>query len=480
MFGIGPNAVNPVVQSVQDSLDLTEQARMLRMQRAWQAYHGDQPRPLRVRQGQPDDNIIANFARVIIDKGVSFLFGQEVTFDLGQDGDEATAGQNAAAQTYLDSVWRANRKMTLLHKLAMNGGICGHAFVKLMPGQLAGGLPRLMLLDPQLTHVETDPDDVETVTGYRVQWTGKDPVTGKPLAKRQLHRPDGQVWQITDQQSLDGGPWLTTGETVWPYAFPAIVDCQNLPCAGEVWGISDLEDDIRGIQGSVNFVASNIGRILRFHSHPKTWGSGFSAAQLDVAIDQTIVLPNTDAKLANLEMASDLQSSLDFFRALRQALYEIARVPEIATGTLNALGQISGVALKVLYAPLVEKTETKRQTYGDLLVELNRRILAMAGHGDQVQTAIHWPNLIPGDEMTEAQTALLYKQIGVSDDTLMQQLGFDPDAEKAKSAEEAKAAMALLPPAAPGQPAAQAPGVPPGKLLTTLETGMDRSAIRPT
>lgn len=445
-------AINPVTQSVQDAINLNEQARLLRMTRAWQAYHGDQPKPLRVRQGQPDDNIIANFARVIVDKGISFLFGRPVTF----------AVEDAGAQAYLDQLWLANRQATHLQKLAMHGGICGHAFVRILP-KAYGTLPRLLLLDPQLVHIDTDPDDIETVTGYRIQWTGTDPRTGKPLAKRQLHRPQGRGWSIIDQQSpASSSGWVTTGETAWPYPFPAIVDCQNLPCAGETWGISDLEDDVRGLQASINFALSNIGRIIRFHAHPKTWGSGFSAQQLDVAPDQTIVLPSAESELHNLEMQSDLGSSLELYQKLRAALYEIARVPEVATGTLPNLGQLSGVALKVLYAPMTEKTQLKRGTYGDLLTEVNRRCLVIAGMGDHDDIQIHWPDLIPGDDMALAQTALLYKQVGVSNDTLMTRLGFDPDAEDKLSAEE--------------QANTQQMG---DQMLGMFEKGVDRGAIKP-
>jgi hypothetical protein len=44
-----------------------------------------------------------------------------------------------------------------------------------------------------------------------------------------------------------------------------------------------------------------------------------------------------------------------------------------------------------------------------------------------------WPEVIPRDPMAERQAALLDQQLGVSQDTLLQQLGYEPDAERAKS-----------------------------------------------
>jgi hypothetical protein len=356
---------------------------------------------------------------------VSFLFGQDLRFEL----DEVAETE---AEQWLAACWRANRKMTTLQKLALNGAIAGQAFIKIVPSQ---PYPRLVVLDPATVAVTWDPDDLEQVVRYRIQYPAIDPQTGKPITVRQLIVRDGPAWQITDQRSPADSPvWQTVSETAWPYPWPPIVDCQNLPCPNEYWGISDLEDDLLQLNASINFVFSNLARIIRFHAHPKTWGRGFSANQLNVAVDETIVLPSPDASLQNLEMTSDLASSIQLLQRLREALHEIARVPEVATGRLERAGALSGVALQILYQPLIEKTETKRRTYGDLLVELNRRLLALGDYGDDQHTIIHWPALIPGDPESEAKTLLLWQQLGASQDTILQKLGLDPDLERQKRA----------------------------------------------
>ncbi len=173
-------------------------------------------------------------------------------------------------------------------------------------------------------------------------------------------------------------------------------------------------------------------RIVRYHAHPKTWGRGFTANQLNVSVDDTIVLPSPEAELRNLEMQSDLASSIALYQRQREALHEIARIPEVATGKIEHVGQLSGVALQILYRPLVEKTETKRRLYGDLLIELNRRLLALGGFGDGMVTELHWPELVPSDIQGAAQTAVIWQQVGVSQDTILQRLGFDPDLERQK------------------------------------------------
>jgi hypothetical protein len=131
-------------------------------------------------------------------------------------------------------------------------------------------------------------------------------------------------------------------------------------------------------------------------------------------------------------MQSDLGSSIQLYLRLREAFHEIARVPEIATGRVEGVGSLSGVALQILYQPLVEKTQTKRRLYGDLLVETNRRLLAIGGFGNDLMTTLHWPELIPGDPEAEAKTLILWQQLGVSQDTILRRLGLDPATEREK------------------------------------------------
>lgn len=415
--------MNIIEQQVAEALAQEEVDRNARFKRAWERYYGKYPKPLIVRRGQQDDNVIVNFARLIVDKGVSFLFGKDIDFELSET-------EQTPAEDWLGGCWQYNHKATTLHKIALNGALCGHSFIKIVPNQ---PYPRLVVLDPATVTVRWDVNDIEQVDSYIIQYPAQEPRTGKPIVVRQEIERNGQRWHITDQISRSGAVrWETTGESEWLYSWSPIVDCQNLPAPNEFWGISDLEDDVLQLNESINFVLSNIARIIRYHAHPKTWGKGFMANQLKIGVDETIILPSPEAELHNLEMASDLNSSIALYERLREALHEVSRVPEVATGKLDSAGALSGVALQILYQPLLEKTETKRRTYGDMLVELNRRLLEMGGYGADNITVIHWPELLPSDSYQEAQTMLVHQNLGVSNDTILARLGYDPDLEKQK------------------------------------------------
>lgn len=429
---------NAIYESMVDILANEETNRLEQFRRAWKAYGGDLPKPLAVKPGKQDDNIRLNFARLIVDKGVSFLFGKELEFELEE-------GKETPAETWLKGCWSENRKMSLLQKVALNGGVCGHCFIKIqyMPGMK---YPRLINLDPETVTVTLAADDLDHVIDYKIQYPSKDPQTGKPISIRQVIKQDGQFWHITDQVgNTENLSWITTNEQRWTYPWAPIVQCQNLPSPNEFWGVSDIEPDILEINKAINFTVSNFGRILRYHAHPKTWGSGFDAKQLQIAVDETIVLPAAEAQLHNLEMATDLSSSIEFYKRLKEALHETSRIPEVATGKLESTNGISGLALQIMYQPLIEKTETKRLLYGDMLIKLNRRLLELGGFGSYNYIELHWQEMLPEDAKQERETALIDRQLGVSDDTLLTKLGYNPDLEqKKKQANTEQLASELL------------------------------------
>jgi len=422
-----------IAEMVSRQVRIEETARRERMRRAWNAYQGEAAGPLKVKPGDADDNVRVNYARLIVDKGVSFLFGGGVEM-------RTCAEAGSDAQAWLDGFWEANGKAALLHRLAVNGAVCGHAFVKIVGAGSRGAngtapWPRIVVIDPTTVSVAWTPDDWETVVRYDLAWHGMDPDTERPAAFRQViarSRSGKPAWFITDQRSDGDDPrWRTTHTERWPYGWPPIFACQNLPAPNEYWGMSDLEPDVLGVCRAMSFVLSNAARIIRYHAHPKLWGAGFQYSDITFGPDDLTVLPDRDAALHLLEMQSDLSSSLELYGRVKEALHEIARVPELSAGALKALGRVSGVALRLLYQPLMEKTQTKRTLYGGMLAELSRRVLEMGGFGSEVGVELEWPPVTPTDPLEEARTALAYRQLGLSGAASLRRLGVTEREEEA-------------------------------------------------
>lgn len=411
-------------------------------QLAWKAYRGELEDPLKVDKAQPNDNVRINRCSPIADKGVSFLFGQVLKIECGE-------------QDELDSFWGDDDdKMTMLAKIAMNGAVCGQPFVKLIPSPDPKTPPRMVILDPMLLRIITLPDDCELHIAYIIEYPVNADLQKRQIIARVDPRNDlyalgekdlEDTWTITNySRKGDQGVWQQDGTPEeWNYPFPPVFTCQNLPNPNEPWGTPDLTQDLIGMNKVLNFMLSNISRIIKYHGHPKTWAKGIRAAQLQVAVDQTLVLESPDAQLNVITPMENFSGLLSVVADLRSDMDEQSRVPAVALGRMTDMpkGNISGVALQLLFQPLLEKTVLKQRLYGKLIREVSRAALVLMGAISVEEYAdypinLHWQTLLPVDDLAAAQTAMLLQQLGVSNSTLIQQLGYNPEDEAKKSIEE--------------------------------------------
>lgn len=424
-------------EQVNERAKLDEQQRLRKIQKAWDAYYGDHKKPLKVKPGKPDDNVIINYIRLAVNVKVAFLFGEpekEIRFSTDMD-DGATTKQ----EEWLRQTWAANRKLTTLTKVGLNGAMAGSTFMKVMRPPAGWEYPRVIALDPAIVTPTWDPADIDRVVKWEIRFEGHDPETGKAMQWYQVMTPAGNGWRIVDKRRPLGKVitrWETTGETLWPFSWAPVHYCQNLVDPNVWWGMADVEPDVIGLNDSINFIVSNISRILRYHAHPKTWGKGFKADQLKIGPDETIALENPEAELHNLEMVSDLTSSIEFYQAVRKALREVTTVPEVALGGIEDASRVSSLALKVLYGPLLMQTGQKRTTYGEMLNELNMHLLELGGQGSGIEVRCRWPFMLPEDPQQEAQTLVLDQQLGASKESTLRKRGYDPKVEADRRADE--------------------------------------------
>ena len=442
------------------------------MGKAWDAYVGKFADPLKTEKDEINKNVKPNKCAPIVKKGVSFLFNETLKIE------------TAANQDFTDGVWGDDdEKMTMLAKIGTNGGVFGQVFLKLIPAQGDMDSPRIVNLDPRIVRIVSDPEDCDLHLAYVIEY----PKTSD-MEKRQIIArvdPDSDLsitgdydledtWTITNYTKKGSASyWSQVGEVEdWPYPFAPIFTWQNLPCPNESWGEADLTDDIIHMNKVLNFTMSNISAILYWHAHPKTWGKGFKASQMSVAVNETLVIEAPDGTLQNLEMHTDLSSSRNFAEDVMARMNEQSRIPGIALGTNEPKGNISGIALKQYYQPILEKTTLKQRTYGKGIREVTRAALVVgskiaATAYEDYEVKLHWQPILPTDDLAAAQEALILKQIGVSDDTIMSGLGLNPDDEAKKSAVEDQKKMVAysrgqgmppmqpaplgMPPQAPGQ-----------------------------
>src|SRR5260221_36491 len=440
------------------------------MGKAWDAYEGKFADPPKTEKDEINKNVKPNKIAPIVDKGVSFLFGKDLKIEI-QDTE------------FIEELWRDDdEKMTLLAKIAINGGFTGQPFLKLIPAQGDMDAPRIVNLDPRIVRIVSDPEDCDLHLAYVIEYPKTSDMEKRQIIARVDPNSDLSItgdydledtWTITNYVKKGSATyWSQVGEVEeWPYPFAPIFTCQNLPNPNEAWGKPDSTEAIIQMNKVINFILSNMDTILYFHGHPKTWGKGFKASQMSTAVDETIVIEAPDGTLQNLEMHSDLASSRNFAKDMSNHMEQESRVPAIALGDQEAMpkGNISGVAIQLLFQPILEKTTQKQRLYGKLFREITRAALVVSGKlavtaWKKYKVKIHWQDLLPNDDQAAAAVALIYKQLGVSTSTILQRLGFDPDEEAKKNADEdAKKMVAYsrgqgMPPVPPGQ---QQPGQAP-------------------
>lgn len=373
---------------------VVEQLRMMRTTVDYRS--GRQPPQLRVKPNQADDNLTVNFCGLIVDRAVSSMLGDGVKFDL--------PGENESTESqYIDALWNANRKQVLLHAAAMTAADYGTGYIKILPDGVIGKdgriYPRLVVLTPSLVTVDTMPDDKDLIIRYRIEYQIEG-VDGKPMVRRETHElNEAGTWDVITDERRSLGNWTRVDEKVWPYDFPQIIHWQNLPNPYDVQGDPELTEDVLTLQDRLNYTASNESKIIRLYAHPMRYGKGLgNNDKLQVGPDE---MPNVSqsASIEQLDSVGDLPGVNGFVHFLRQSLFDIARTVDIDS-LQDKLGALTNFALRVLYADNLSKIETKRLLFGEALLELNRRLLVMAGMTPDPGEIV-WPDILPTNEQEQ-------------------------------------------------------------------------------
>ena len=406
-----------------------EAERLQRIRRAYDAYMGVQPPTLQRRVGQPSSEVPVNLCRLVVDAKVAALFGSGLRVELVE-------GADTPAEQWLRDWWQREQVDLKLVQAAVSGAIAGHAFLRVTADR---PWPRLVVLDPLTVSLSWVNEDIERVTEFRITWNDTNE-RNEPVVRRQrILQHDAGTWDILDEVAPLGARTFRILENErWPYPVPPVVHCQNLPEPHQVWGRPDLTDELIQLERAIRFALSNSLLIYRYHGHPRTVAKGFPpGSEVRIGPDEVLYVPPA-AELQLLEPSADLATGLALVRELTRQFFQMARVPEIALGRLEGVGAISGVALQILYRPLLEDIRLKRELYGALIRQLVRLVLIVAGQSSdwEIPVALHWPPIVPTDEYGAAQTALLLRQLGVSRETLLERLGFSPELERQRAQDE--------------------------------------------
>ena len=375
------------------------------------------------------------------------LMGGGVTFDLPGEGE-------SEQDIIINTVWDANRKDILLHDLAQFGSIYGTPAIKIIPDGKVGingkVTHRLVALNPFNLTIYSASNDIENIAAYVYRWS-----SGETAWRELTEKQDNGAWLVRTQK-LDkstGGAWELTDEQMWDYEFPPITHGKNLPNAGNIYGYSDVEGII-DLQDKYNEAQSNVNKILSLQAWAQKYiiggkfpriKDGKGGEYLDVGPDKALEIASENAKVGILQPSGDLESSRQFANDLRRDIFDIAGCVDSET-VKDKVGALTNFGLRVLFKNELAKNATKQLLYGDLLLNVNNRLLQLSGFsGEKADPGkIQFGEALPVDDVEQITTLEKERALGIrSNESLAKERGINWVVEQERLASEKAASNTL-------------------------------------
>ena len=199
-------------------------------------------------------------------------------------------------------------------------------------------------------------------------WTGNT----SPEGTRQVYTyteilTDDTIEEYINDELLDSRPN--------PLGEIPVVHIPNFRVSGSPWGLADGHD-ITNINRQYNEVATAVSDIVNYHAEPTTVIIGAKASQLEKGANKIWGGLPDKAKVFNLEGgAQGLNGALELMNQLKQRMHELTGVPESALGQMQPISNTSGVALSIMFQPLMNKWQQKVALYSRGLERVNELAL---------------------------------------------------------------------------------------------------------
>lgn len=386
-----------------------------------------------------------NFSEVIVD----VLAERLVVSGFGVYGEEEDA-DTTEIHSYVDDLLEQNifdSMQDVAHTTAL---IKGDAF---LVAYVDDGKPRLTWNPPEAFKVyysAEKPDEPELfVKKWDTKKEGPSNPEGRAITRMNLYYEDRIEKYFCASDDGDFEKWTTEGEE-WPAPW---VDSAGEPLGipvfhlkykslGRPMGRSRLKAAIP-FQDELNKQVVDLMMVMDHLGWPQRWCTGVDLDQgkLDTLIGDYVTAPNASEFSAGQWDAADPKGILDSIEATLKRLSRRCRVPlHLITGG----DAPSGESLKAAESGIVRTAQLTQTEWGSvwenavrMLIRLGQTFAdAPAADLDTLTIRCEWDSAESRNDKEQAETALIYDQLGVSKDTNLTRLGFDPEEERDKKAQE--------------------------------------------
>lgn len=435
--------------------------RLARYRNSWNFYNGEHwTSPFEDGDRKP----VFNYCGTVADKAAEWYVAKGVTF-------RSPRGNEDIAQL-LNEVWKHNFIYTLLQKMALYGSVTGDAFLYVTINTvdaLGKKLPKsewtvsLNPIDPQYVYPlwsESSPNEMDACV---MQF----PLTAEANPDESLYTIFIERDKITTWKGT-----RKTGEVDNKFGKVNVVYYPNLIVPNSLFGVSDIERIIP-VNEEYNTVANSIRKIIKYQGEPTTLVYGARVSQLERSANSVWSNLPIDAKVENLKLDTDLKANFDYLDRLEKQIYKLSSTPAVAFEAQGVpVSNTSGLAMQMLYQPLIEKTVRRQQGHIRSYVQTNELILLayenylgvdikqLADYpADVYKTDVQFSSPLPKDEPADLDLGMkkiaagiwskaeaIRQLSGVTDQSrLLLELAADKRAELVTAYESANAANGIAP-----------------------------------
>jgi len=293
-----------------------------------------------------------NYCKAFVDKSVAFLISNGFKINV----------EDKKKEKKLNEVWKENDKELLSLEIVQAGSVLGDVWVKVGYNDTEKKIYMKIINSakvlPEFEKLNSDVlKKIRIVNHY--EENGKKKIIVEHISKDTLYEEiDGKVHNEREN---------TLG--IIP-----VIHIRNTPIPFNFYGRSDVEP-ILSLNKEYNEKATDLSEALDYQGSPVVIIKGAKAKNLERGANKVWGGLPVDSSVELLSLSGGLDEMKQYLLSLKQAMHEMAGVPEEALGKTQPISNTSGVALDIRYRPLIEKTKIKKKTYGKGFEDINKCIL---------------------------------------------------------------------------------------------------------
>lgn len=353
---------------------------------------------------------VFNFPRRIVNKRAAWIAGRRNGFTF------VPRRGNEAVMEVLDAVWTLNNKRALISRSAKVSLTTGDAFwyITVKSKDRSGKkLPadkwsiRICPLNPAFVFPLYMEDDPSVMKACMIQFPIWGDVENREVLFTAVYTPE-KVTMYRNLEQVSDVPNVL-GEI-------PIIHIANSTYGDMPFGISALADVVSPLKKYTE-IRMQIDRIIAFHADPTTIVYGSALSRMEKASNRvwSNLPPPNEAKVENLELKGDLSAVYKQAEDYKNAILEAACTPQISFEAEKlATSNSSGLAIQLLFQPLIEVTDEAQYEYSLAICRANRIIASIYDRvfgepldalsdtaSDFLATDFSWPSMLPRDEAAE-------------------------------------------------------------------------------